>query len=93
MSDLVRALIAAAVGGACGGAVTMVLGADSTVPFGGFLMLPTMTRPWTGLVAILVNVVVTGTLYAVIAKNKVEDVTNVEEEEEPDLELDDIQIF
>ena len=56
-------------------------------------MLPTMTRPWTGLVAILVNVVVTGTLYAVIAKNKVEDVTNVEEEEEPDLELDDIQIF
>lgn len=92
MSDLIRGLIAAAVGGACGGAVTMVLGADSTVPFGGFLMLPTMTRPWTGLVAILVNVVVTGTLYAVIAKNKEEIVTNgMEEEEEPD--IDEIQIF
>ena len=68
----------------------MVLGADSTVPFGGFLMLPTMTRPWTGLVAILVNVIVTGTVYAVIAQNKVE-TAEVEEEEEPD--LDDIQIF
>ena len=92
MSDLIRALVASAIGGACGGAVTMVLGADSTVPFGGFLMLPTMTRPWTGLVAILVNVVVTGCVYAVIAKNKVnEPLTEEIEEEEPDLE--DIQIF
>lgn len=70
----------------------MVLGADSTVPFGGFLMLPTMTRPWTGLLAILVNVIVTGCLYAVLAKNRVAVVdVNEEEEEEPDIE--DIQIF
>lgn len=70
----------------------MVLGADSTVPFGGFLMLPTMTRPWTGLLAILVNVIVTGCLYAVLAKNKVADAGVIEEEEEePDIE--DIQIF
>lgn len=72
--------------------MTMVLGADSTVPFGGFLMLPTMTRPWTGLLAILVNVIVTGCLYAVLAKNRVAVVdVNEEEEEEPDIE--DIQIF
>ena len=94
MGDFLRAIIAAAIGGACGGAVTMVLGADSTVPFGGFLMLPTMTRPWTGLLAIVVNVLVTGTVYAVIAKNKaVETTTAVEEEEEPELDMDDIQIF
>lgn len=93
MSDLVRALVASAIGGACGGAVTMVLGADSTVPFGGFLMLPTMTRPWTGLVAILVNVVVTGTVYAVIAQNKVQEAVEVEVEEEEEPDLDDIQIF
>lgn len=93
MSDLVRALIASAVGGACGGAVTMVLGADSTVPFGGFLMLPTMTRPWTGLLAILVNVVVTGCVYAVIAKNKVESAIDEVEEEEPDLDDLDLQVF
>lgn len=94
MSDIVRALIASAVGGACGGAVTMVLGADSTVPFGGFLMLPTMTRPWTGLLAILVNVLVTGCVYAAIAKNKVETaVEGTEEEEEPDLDDLDLQVF
>lgn len=55
-------------------------------------MLPTMTRPWTGLLAILVNVIVTGCLYAVLAKNRVAVVdVNEEEEEEPDIE--DIQIF
>lgn len=92
MSDLVRALIASAVGGACGGAVTMILGADSTVPFGGFLMLPTMTRPWTGLLAIIVNVLVTGCLYAVIAKNKDINVA-IDEAEEEEPEIEDIQIF
>lgn len=93
MSDLARALTASAIGGACGGAVTMVLGADSTVPFGGFLMLPTMTRPWTGFLAIVVNVIVTGLVYAVIAKNKVAEVVTDETEEEEEPDLDDIQIF
>ncbi len=93
MSDLVRGIIAAAVGGACGGAVTMILGADSTVPFGGFLMLPTMTRPWTGLVAIIVNVIVTGLVYGIIAKDKTKAVTEEKEEEEEDIDMDDIQIF
>lgn len=93
MSDIVRALVAAAIGGACGGAVTMVLGADSTVPFGGFLMLPTMTRPWTGLVAILVNVIVTGILYAIIAKDRTDEVMAEDAEEEEELDLDSIQIF
>lgn len=92
MGDFLRAIIASAIGGACGGAVTMVLGADSTVPFGGFLMLPTMTRPWTGLVSIIVNVVITGIVYAIIAKNKVEDAA-AEEEVEEELNLDDIEIF
>lgn len=91
MGDFLRAIIASAIGGACGGAVTMILGADSKVPFGGFLMLPTMTRPWTGLVSIIVNVLVTGLVYAIIAKNKEE---NAEEEEvEEELNLDDIEIF
>ncbi len=91
MGDFLRAIIASAIGGACGGAVTMILGADSKVPFGGFLMLPTMTRPWTGLVSIIVNVLVTGIVYAVIAKNKEENAA--EEEVEEELNLDDIEIF
>ena len=54
-------------------------------------MLPTMTRPWTGLLAIVVNVLVTGIVYGVIAKNKVSEESAEEVEEE--LDLDDIQIL
>ena len=89
MNDLARALPAAAIGGAVGGATTMLLGADSAVPFGGFLMLPTMTRPWTGLAAILVNVLVTGVVYAVLAKGLTEEeVNSLAEDDEDEEELD-----
>lgn len=93
MNDLVRGIIAAAIGGAAG-ATSMVLGADSTVPFGGFLMLPTMTRPWTGLLAIIVNVVVTGVVYALIAKNKTaEDFASENDIDEEEINLADIEIL
>ncbi|MGT2785140.1 PTS fructose transporter subunit IIC [Streptococcus merionis] len=93
MNDLVRGITAAGLGGAAGGATAMVLGADSTVPFGGFLMLPTMTRPWTGLLAIIVNVVVTGVAYALLAKHKTaEDFADVQDVEE-DISLDDFEIL
>lgn len=90
MNDIVRCVIATAIGGAAGGAVSMLLGADATVPFGGVLMLPTMSQPWTGAVAILVNVLVTGVTLALIKKN----VSGVAEKdiEEDDIDLDDIQI-
>lgn len=68
MNDIVRGIAAAAIGGACGGAVTMVYGADATVPFGGVLMIPTMSHPMAGIMALLVNIVVTATVYAVIKK-------------------------
>ena len=68
MNDIVRGITAAAIGGACGGAVTMVYGADATVPFGGVLMIPTMSNPVAGIMALLVNIVVTATVYAVIKK-------------------------
>ena len=51
MNDIVRGIAAAAIGGACGGAVTMVYGADATVPFGGVLMIPTMSHPMAGIMA------------------------------------------
>ena len=94
MNDIVRGLIATAIGGAAGGAVSMVLGADATVPFGGVLMLPTMTRPWAGAVALLVNIVVTGITLALIKKNVTEEqVVAQAEVEEEEIDLDDIQIF
>jgi PTS system fructose-specific IIC component len=94
MGDIVRGIIASVIGGACSGAVTMVLGADSTVPFGGFLMLPTMTRPWTGLVAILVNVLVTGLVYGIIAKDRSQEAADVDlDMDEEDVDLSDLQII
>lgn len=92
MNDIVRTVTAVAIGGAAGGAVTMMLGADATVPFGGVLMLPTMSQPWTGAVAILVNVLVTGVALAVLKKNVRHEEERVEVEEE-DIDLDDIQII
>ncbi|GAA3022220.1 PTS fructose transporter subunit IIC [Tetragenococcus solitarius] len=93
MNDIIRSVIASAVGGAAGGAVSMTLGADSTVPFGGVLMLPTMSRPMAGVLALLANIVVTA-LVLVIIKKKLspEDLETQKEIEEEDIDLNDIQI-
>ena len=92
MNDVVRGIAAAAIGGACGGAVTMVYGADASVPFGGFLMLPTMSNPMAGFMALVVNILVTGTVYALIKKNAVEEVVVDDAEDEEDIDLGDIKI-
>lgn len=92
MNDIVRCITAVAIGGAVGGATTMVLGADATVPFGGIFMLPTMSQPWTGAVSILVNALVTGVALALLKKNVSQEDEEVEVEEE-DIDLDDIQIL
>lgn len=94
MNDIVRGVVATAIGGFAGGATTMLLGADATVPFGGVLMIPTMSRPWAGVIAILVNVLVTAVVLAVIKKNVPEEEIDSEvEKEEEDISLEDIQIF
>lgn len=92
MNDFVRGITAAAIGGACGGAVTMVYGADATVPFGGFLMLPTMSNPMAGFMALVVNILVTGTVYALIKKEAVEEVVDLAEDDEEDIDLSELKI-
>jgi len=93
MNDIIRSVIASAVGGAAGGAVAMTLGADSTVPFGGVLMLPTMSRPMAGVLALLANIVVTALVLVVIKKKlSPEDLETQKETEEEDIDLNDIQI-
>lgn len=92
MNDFVRGIAAAAIGGACGGAVTMVYGADATVPFGGFLMLPTMSNPMAGFMALVVNILVTGTVYALIKKEAVEEVVDLAEDDEEDIDLSELKI-
>lgn len=94
MNDIIRCVVATGIGGAVGGAVSMLLGADATVPFGGVLMLPTMSHPWAGVAGLLVNIVVTAVSLALIKKRVPEDATEVQAEvEEDDINLDDIKIF
>ena len=92
MNDIVRGVSAAAIGGACGGAITMVYGADAKVPFGGVLMIPTMSQPMAGVMALLVNILVTGVVYAIIKKNVPRDVITDDSSEEEDIDMDDIKI-
>lgn len=94
MNDLVRGVLATAIGGAVGGTVSLILGADATVPFGGFLMIPTMTKPIAGILAILANVVATA-VALVLLKKKVTEEDNLKEQvvEEQELDLDDIEII
>ena len=44
------------------------------VYFSGVLMIPTMSQPMAGIMALLVNIVVTATVYAVIKKDIPRDV-------------------
>ncbi|HGN1705397.1 TPA: PTS fructose transporter subunit IIC [Providencia rettgeri] len=92
MNDIIRGIIAAAIGGACGGAITMIYGADATVPFGGIFMIPTMSNPMAGIMALLVNILVTGIIYAVIKKDVPRDVMSNDDYEEEELNLDNIKI-
>ncbi|MCP1639870.1 PTS fructose transporter subunit IIC [Streptococcus gallinaceus] len=95
MNNLVPGLIAAAVGGCVGGSVSMTLGADSTVPFGGILMIPTMSRPMAGILALLANILVTGLVYALIKKpvTAEDEIAVVNAEDEADIDLDDLEIL
>lgn len=98
LNDMVRGIVAAGLGGACEGAVLMTLanGHGATVPFGGFLMLPTMGHYWyAGLLAIIANILVTGIVYALIKRNLTEDEINgksSDDGDEEDISLDDIQV-
>ncbi|ARY90574.1 MULTISPECIES: PTS fructose transporter subunit IIC [Lacticaseibacillus] len=94
MNDIVRGVIATAIGGAAGGAVSMVMGADATVPFGGFLMIPTMSHPWAGVAGLLVNILVTAVTLALIKKDvSEEDLEKINEAEEEDIDLNDIKVI
>jgi PTS system fructose-specific IIC component len=99
MNDLVRGVVAAGLGGMCEGALLMSLtgGEGATVPFGGFLMLPTMgSNWWVGVLAIAVNILVTGTVYALIKKDIPADELSATSKvalEEQELDLDDVQVM
>ena len=57
-------------------------------------MIPTMSKPLAGIIAIVVNAVVTGLVLAIIKKDVTEkDMEALVEKEEEEINLEDIQIF
>ncbi|MCD8816217.1 PTS fructose transporter subunit IIC [Staphylococcus arlettae] len=92
LNDIVRCVIATGVGGAVGGAISMVLGGNAQVPFGGFLVLPTMSQPLVFVLAVLANMVVTAFMLAILKKQVDKSEELADEMEEEDIDLSDLKI-
>jgi PTS system fructose-specific IIC component len=93
LNDIVRCVVATGIGGAVGGAISMYFSANSKVPFGGLLAIPTMTKPLGFIIGLVANVAVTGIALAVLKKRvTAEDEQKEDTAEEADLNMDDIQI-
>lgn len=93
LNDIVRCVVATGIGGAVGGAISMYFSANSKVPFGGLLAIPTMTRPIGFIIGLVANVIVTGLALALLKKRvTAEDEEKEDTATEADLNMDDIQI-
>lgn len=93
LNDLVRNVIATGVGGAIGGGLSMLWGADSHIPASGMFAIPTMTRPWTFIGALLIGSLATAITILILKKrvNPNEEIV-LEEKEEEDISWDDLKI-
>ncbi|MDW8563573.1 PTS fructose transporter subunit IIC [Staphylococcus shinii] len=92
LNDIIRSVVATGIGGAVGGAISMVLGGDAQVPFGGLLVLPTMSQPFTFVLAVLANVIVTA-LVLTILKKPIDESNDIKDEtEEDEIDLNELKI-
>lgn len=93
LNDLVRNVIATGVGGAIGGGLSMLWGADSHIPASGMFAIPTMTRPWAFIAALAIGSLATA-VTILILKKKVDPNAEIimEEKEEEDISWDDLTI-
>ena len=94
LNDLLRNVIATGVGGAIGGGLSMLWGADSHIPASGMFAVFTMTKPWAFIGALLIGSLATA-VTILILKPKVDPnfVPGVEEDqEEDDLAWEDLKI-
>lgn len=90
LKDVVRCVIATGVGGAIGGALSMLWGADSRVPHGGLLAMFTMTNPLAFIIALLIGSLATATVIFVL-KKPISATDEIKEEEDLDLDLSSVQ--
>lgn len=89
LNDLWRSIIATGVGGAIGGGLSMLWGADSHIPATGLLAIPTMTKPGGFVLALIIGSFVTGIVFFLLKKPVSEEAA---EKEEEDIDLGDIKI-
>ena len=89
LNDLWRSIVSTACGGAIGGGLSMLWGADSKIPASGLFAVPTMSRPVQFLIALLIGSLVTGIVFFLL-KRPVS--VESEKKEEKDVDLGDISI-
>ena len=94
LNDLGRNIIATGIGGAIGGGLSMLWGADSHIPASGMFALPTMTKPLSFIFALLIGSLATA-ITILILKKRVdvnEEIVIKEKKEEEDVSWDDLKI-
>lgn len=93
LNDLVRCVIATGIGGAIGGGLSMLWGADSHIPASGMFAIPTMTRPWAFVGALFIGSLTTA-ITILLLKKQVDPEAEViiEEKEEDDISWDELKI-
>ncbi|MDT2818080.1 PTS fructose transporter subunit IIC [Vagococcus lutrae] len=91
LKDLPRHMIATGIGGAIGGGLSMLWGADSHIPASGMLAVPTMTKPWAFIAALLIGSLVHSIVILMIKKPATEEPETVIKEEE-DISWDELNI-
>ncbi|MGO2892204.1 PTS fructose transporter subunit IIC [Enterococcus devriesei] len=93
LNDLVRCVIATGIGGAIGGGLSMLWGADSHIPASGMFAIPTMTRPWAFVGALFIGSLATAITILLLKKQvNPEAEVIIEEKEEEDISWDELKI-
>lgn len=88
LNDIFRSVIATGVGGALGGALSMLWGADSRVPHGGLFAMFTMTKPLPFFVALLLGSLATAIVFFILKKPTEIHQDSLDDEEDIDLDID-----
>ena len=89
LNDLWRSIVSTACGGAVGGGLSMLWGADSKIPASGLFAVPTMKKPVKFLIALLIGSLVTGIIFFLLKRPVTKE---SEQKEEKDVDLGDISI-
>jgi PTS system fructose-specific IIC component len=92
LNDLARNVIATGIGGAIGGGLSMLWGADSHIPASGMFAVATMTRPWAFIAALLIGSLAQAVAILVLKKQVDPDEAVIVEEEEEDISWDELKL-